>query len=541
MDILWKKESNCADALFCDLFDVDKTKFVTFSDWNKKIRRSEWKNHFLSKTIKPEKNNEISTKFRTDGNAFFKSNQWTEAIELYTQSLRFAEIGTDNVSFAYANRSNCFLKVKEYGKCLIDIELAIKANYPTNLLPKLENRRAECQALMVRHVQKAEFEPKLSCAADEKFPCMADVLKIHRNEEYGRHIVAKCDIGVGQTILVEDSFVSVSAGINRANCFNCLQTLKNFIACEKCTDVLFCSDVCLRQNDIHNKFCNTNIHRMPMDVKYIAKSVLTGLIAFETVNEFMAFVGDILSKRATEIPESANDARSKYALFLSLQPSKKDKFDIELIYKIYTGLLDIPSVKRMFDTKQSQRFLMHLVAEHLLIVSNNSYGGLSSSSSTVGTTSCIMSLFNHACAPNVFNSSASNREVCITMRPIQKGQQLFVKYLCGERTTVQRQYLLMESWGFRCKCDKCVPVCTTADRQQMRMDPNYKCVVEESLETDYRAMMLSPFQDFTQVYQKLRKYCENFLEKYGHLPWSDEMNVVLKTYTQCLLDDFPSS
>lgn len=530
-NFLWQKESN-GEQLYIDLFPGIRQR-GGIQEWERKIRTKNWQHGFLPSMgpIKPGKNNDVSLYFKNQGNSEFQCGRWVEAMEFYNQSLSFAEVGTDNVSYAYANRASCFLKMKEYDKCLKDIELAIDAKYPANLMPKLLQRKADCEKLMKNHIQPDSFDPKLSFDPSKKFPCMADVLEIQQNDEFGRHVVAKADIGVGQTILVEEAFVSIASGWDRVNCYDCLQTTRNFIPCSNCTDVMFCDDTCQKRNEVHNKFCDVSVNRMSTTIRYIAKSIMIALIAFENANGLITFVEDFLPKRSTQLPSAGNDNKSKYALFLSLQ--RKDinilAMNIEMVYKMFSGLLDVPAIKDEFNTKSKQRFLMHLIGEHFLIIANNSFGGLSSSSST-GTTALVLSLFNHACAPNVFNSSAVNKEVCITMRPIKKGEQLFIKYLCGDRTTRERQELLLEQWNFVCECDKCEPKYESTDRIRMKNDPSYKAIA---------ASKSDPYLEF-QKNPVLMTKCVKFLEQYGHLPWSAEMDVVLKYYTKCLLDPFPS-
>lgn len=43
---------------------------------------------------------------------------------------------------------------------------------------------------------------------------MANVLKIQRNNEFGRHVVSKCDIPAGETVLIEDNFISLTKANN---------------------------------------------------------------------------------------------------------------------------------------------------------------------------------------------------------------------------------------------------------------------------------------------------------------------------------------
>lgn len=531
MENLWKKETSGGDTQqFIDLFaNMCKTKSV--KEWDRQIKSADWKHDYLigGIAVGAGKNNKIADDFRANGNAYFKQNQWLKAMEFYNESLYFAKAGTDSVSFAFSNRANCFLNMKEYEKCLKDIDLAVEAKYPQDLMPKLMKRKNNCLDLMKKSTAPAPYDPKLSLKASEQFPCMADVLEIQRNDEFGRHIVATADIDIGQTILVEENFVSVAASVDRVHCFECLQTKQNFIPCSKCSDALFCSIDCQNRSEIHKVSCGANVHRMPNNVRFIARSILVALKSFANADDMMAFVAKTLSERATQIPNAANDVRSKYALFLSLQPSPPAKLDIETAYKVFTGLLQVKYVKTMFKSKQSQRFLMHLIAEHYLIISNNSYGGPLSGASSIGTTALVMSLFNHNCAPNVFNSTMGNKEVCITMRPIKKGQQLFVKYLCGDRTTRQRQEMLLKQWGFICKCDKCISNCSPDVRLMMKSDPCFKALLPLT-PIDFYYMT-----DFSEV----TKNCVQFLKKYGHFPWSEEMDVVLKAYTNCLLDPFP--
>lgn len=529
---LWKKELNCckdgSGPSFVNIL-ADRSKIEDCDEWDRKIKDAAWKNHFISQFVEPGKSNEASDRYRTQGNSHYTSQQYMKAMEMYTQSLCFAELGTENVSRAYANRAACFEKLEMYDKSLRDIEMAAQANYP--YMQNLMARKDRCLELLQATPQPPEFQPRLSFAPNEQFPSMANVLDVQQNSEFGRHIVAKCDIDVGQTVLVERSFVSVAGSNDRVQCNTCLQTQKNFIACPKCTDVMFCDETCQRQNDVHRVFCGEHIHRMPPAIKYIAKSVLIAIIAYPNVEELLQFVADVVAKRGKDKLPAITDLRSKYKLFLSLQPDKPEELNLELIYKIYTALMDISRVKNLFDTMALQHFLMHLVGEHLLIILNNSYGGLDMNTARATSISLNLSLFNNACAPNIFHSTTGYAEVCITMRPIKKGEQVFTKYLCDGRSTRERCEVLRERWGFDCKCDKCRPHCSEDHRTRMKTDPCYR-LLDSSLQR---------LEEYGVCdYNALKPKCEQFLRAYGHLPWSEEMDVALKMYTRCLLQEFPS-
>lgn len=114
MDLLWKKERSSGE--FVDIF-----KNVSPMD------ELSWKMRIAVGVSLSKKKNETSTFHRESGNKEMQESHFYVAMWYYNVSLCFAEIGTDNVSLAYANRSLCFLKLKMYDKCLKDIELAINA------------------------------------------------------------------------------------------------------------------------------------------------------------------------------------------------------------------------------------------------------------------------------------------------------------------------------------------------------------------------------------------------------------------------------
>lgn len=458
---------------------------------------------------------------------------------MYNKCLRFSEYGSENTSLVYANRAFRFFHTQKYSECLKDIDLAIAANHPPELLPKLMELKKLCEEMQGKsNEQKKEFHHQLSFPSHEKFPCMANVLEIAEDEEFGRHIVANCDIEIGKTVLVEENYMAQFSRrfYSTPHCYTCTKIQQNFIACPKCTDVMFCDKTCLEKNEFHQKFCGANFERMLNHIKFIIKSVLIGISVFTSVDEMMEFVKDTLVKRETQVPETAIDAKSKYALFLNLTSPRKNEFDVETTHKIYCGLLDIPSIKNMFESQQSQRFLMHLIAEHVSIISSNIVAQRWCSTVNQGYFTTIASVylfFNHSCDSNLFSFRDGNKVVCITIRPIKRGEQLFVKYFhkmaqdrfYGRRqySTEERQRFLLYHWRFLCKCSKCEASCKPRHSARMKSDENYQFLLCAS-KNDYKDTTGS----------ELTTKCIKFLKKYSHLPWSNEKEFVSDVYSRCL-------
>lgn len=100
--------------------------------------------------VRKKKDNAKSSEFRVQGNHFFslKYKNNFKALELYNQSIYFAEKYSENVSIGYANRSAILFEWKLYKECLENITLARSANYPERLSHKLNKREDDCLKLL---------------------------------------------------------------------------------------------------------------------------------------------------------------------------------------------------------------------------------------------------------------------------------------------------------------------------------------------------------------------------------------------------------
>lgn len=127
--MLWKKESQHPDAFYVDVLapGLDHWEFHV-NDFLA----------FMDQKPHPKKSDAIALQKRNEGNEKFRARKWLDAIELYGDSLRFAQPESEHISLAYANRAACFLILKMYANCLKDIELATDAGYPKHLMAKLD-------------------------------------------------------------------------------------------------------------------------------------------------------------------------------------------------------------------------------------------------------------------------------------------------------------------------------------------------------------------------------------------------------------------
>lgn len=545
--MLWQKDANNIYVNLCQE-DIELRVF-------ERARES------FGSEIRPTKSNDQAYKHRNAGNLFFSTNQWLDAIESYNTSLCFAEIHSEHMGLAYANRSACFLHLKMYDKCLADIRLAMQANYPQQLMPKLVRRKAVCLEQIERNGQPSVFEPELSFEADEKFSCMANVLKIQQNEEFGRHIIATSDIGVGKVILKEEAFVP-SACNKYKLCDTCRKYNVNLIPCGGCTTVLFCAGPC-EQNSYHRVQCGIKIVTQEFandQQMQMLRSILMAVIEFPNTDDLMKFVEAAIGSDPREILDSMSDAKSKYRAFLKLmfdrRTTEKETFPTQILF-VYKTLRNHRLIRPKFSSKQHRRFLMHLIGHHLCVIQCNTGGIVYSMISPYNISqdmsenlSIIMNYINHSCAPNVMIISFHNFNVCITLRPIKTGDQLFIFYFRNDpvkHNTVNRQTYLQDIFKFHCNCERCLTLPSPPELKEMKSDECYRYLRKYGnpmnccarFEGNTRVLVMCSCIHTAKPDPKLvQEKCLEFLNKYGRLSWTAELGFVINCFEKSLKDQF---
>jgi len=271
---------------------------------------------------------------------------------------------------------------------------------------------------------------------------------------------------------------------------------------------MFCSTACKNGDKIHKIDCGAVYHLDDYpNNKYIIQSVLVAVNMFPTVESLMDFVQNVISGKKSEFPTSVLDQHSKYEMLLKLwTPPKKDEF-IKTTYTVYKTILRFSEIEKLFDSKIKQRFLMHLMGQHALILLSNS---------TQGQMSIFTSIMSHSCVPNVQEIWIDNRTACITIRPIKKGEQLFTSYMdekVGAYLKKDYKTELTKEFGFVCKCLKCKN--QLVDLVRIERDKCFLDVDNTKLDLKNPALL-----------HQFNGKCIKVLNKYKDSPWSLQMENV---------------
>ncbi|XP_037036943.1 uncharacterized protein LOC119074774 isoform X2 [Bradysia coprophila] len=523
---MWKKDAEKGD-LYCDLFASQDKQFLQMNFQMTKMDSA-------ARTV--EKNPINSIARRQAGNVSYKNGDFVKAMQCYNDSLCLAPPNSDLVGIAYANRSACFLKLKMYRECLVDLRLAKEENYPNEKTDKLSAREAKCLSSIADQRIINDIGSKLSYDPDKTYPSVANVLNVEEDDIGNFIATAKEDIGVGKTIIVEKAFATYSLMGHNLKCSVCLKINTNLVPCSRCTRAMFCHEKCIN-NAAHDGECGLVFGGSEADDAVVLKEVRIILIVidmFENANELMYFVQKTLAHKSVDWPVS--DDKTQYSDFLKLRfpPVNSTQF-VSNLYYMYHLALDVPEVSEYFHTEKHRRFLMHLLCLHYQITENNTNWSkrfFKVNNEMKGMyTHCLIGVRNRSfkvsCAPNVMKCDRNDLFVFITIRPIKKGEQLLASiydYILLEPKE-KRQMVYLEKCKTVCTCSRCDGIsATSAQRQAIASDPNYQIV--STIERDADILANEQFVAF--------------LNKYGHIPWCDELGKVVVGYMNFLRDKLSS-
>lgn len=125
--------------------------------------------------------------------------------------------------------------------------------------------------------------------------------------------------------------------------------------------------------------------------------------------------------------------------------------------------------------------------------------------------------------PNILHLNYGNKIIAYVLRPVKKGEQLFISYFNRNEKVTNAQ----KSLNFQCKCSKCVPCWRQEDRVRIQSDLNYLFFanVEDS-----------DFEDHTKR-SVLKEKIQKFFAKYGRLPWSPEFIAMEVGFVKCYMEE----
>lgn len=313
--MLWKKETKRLDSLYVDLCDLHDESSSSDDSIQSDL---------------PAKSNELAHHYRQMAAEHSELKNWFEAIELYNEALCFAESDSSEWAAILMNRSQCFLQLKMYNECLVDLKLAKTKPGADIFMSHLNRLTTLCNQKRNQHAKNEQvvhqFEPTLSFDANKQIPCAANAVTIEKikktTAKFERVFQATRPIEVGKTILIDDGFVATTLDRYKRCCI-CMKAATNLVPCNNCTNSLFCHGTCERKaNELHQVECNSFVTKSNNDennADLVIRSILMAFKIIPSANGLLQFVEKVLFDKqydALATPDFGQSAKSKYAIFL---------------------------------------------------------------------------------------------------------------------------------------------------------------------------------------------------------------------------------
>ncbi|KAI4457246.1 set and mynd domain-containing protein 4 [Holotrichia oblita] len=394
------------------------------------------------KIIHEKKDDELSVKYRQEGNDAFKRKQDHAAWMFYSKSISFATSNSECLALAYANRSAVLYEKKMYKQCLEDITNAFKNNYPKRLHEKLIQREEKARELQSSEATDKYFErPSGLKEANREIPCASAKVEIRRTKALGRHVVAKRRIKIGEMVAVERPFVSVLLKDHlRDHCYSCLTLCYSTIPCERCVYAMFCSRTCQQQAwEQHHKYeCPMLATLYAMDVSKMTLAALRiALVARKHYGELDKYNGDHGGGGGVYRSQSYGEIHALEAN--THLRNSSDLFPKATAAAVVRYVADktSPSFRTEFAGADSAIF-DELLMHHQQTAATNFHEinecaedeeGRYVNTLEIGAGAyAFLSLFNHSCSPNVVRHCHGTEIIARAIKEIPAGVELLDNY-----------------------------------------------------------------------------------------------------------------
>ncbi|XP_055626041.1 histone-lysine N-methyltransferase SMYD3-like [Toxorhynchites rutilus septentrionalis] len=413
-----------------------------------------------------KKDNYLAKSLREKANECYKSepSESDKVLRLYNESISCATPGSDEISMGYANRSAIYFNQKNYRRCVRNIELAKRNNYPQSKMAKLIERENKCKEFLQEFVDNNEVKEKIGDADLSK-------LQLIDNPQYGRGIATKTDLNVGNIFFSElPCLIVLEPDAMFSRCNYCgRENEKDLIPCDSCCSSMYCSEECKEK-------ALMSYHRFECKIAEKLKHLFKGPKSTRMFHLALRLFWMILSNFSTNPVSFRQHLNEKFKNFRNpfLLESEKIPFHILSVDqpdmskdRTGEGIMQFISVlmyKIVIEENDSTRNSL-LEEDHsclLEILHGLVLRAKNISDQSGDDMTCLYPLLrmvNHSCAPNAERFMINGTSILVAKRPIKVGEQILISYIpnCTVETKEKdkRKAMLQKEFNFDCQCSGC--------------------------------------------------------------------------------------
>ncbi|XP_071504895.1 SET and MYND domain-containing protein 4-like [Diadema antillarum] len=472
----------------------------------------------------PFKSAASSEAARNEGNRLFQKKDYLGALQQYTRSVQHAPChqseGSQSLALAHANRSAALYHLGEYKPCVNDIDESLAHCYPTNKRFKVLSRKGQCFMKLGRYSKaKQEFERAMLClpehgpTADKKKSEIKSLLEECnkarclqctraryccnecRTEAWDSYHSSEC---AAQDLLEQlDEFSRLSLRIllvaGKAEVMRQV-TVGNVSSPSSSASLSSSSTSSCAENEASRQVQSLADPPQPSSTSSSISSSSSSLSVSSSSPSSTQMLG--LSPDGIYLADyhsvchlearSANHKPAELCHHAMTSIVLAKCFHQKLISPVAMETLsedDLISrlAQLLFLHARQLKINSHAITEVVSGKGSNpagkSVGGTVQETSQVRVGTAVYptaSLMNHACEPNVIASFHRGIVSIRTTRDISRGEEIQHCYGPHARRmpTAERQWALIDQYGFRCDCKAC-----SKDQQPLsqEMETLYKC------------------------------------------------------------------
>jgi len=493
-----------------------------------------------SSPLSTEKSYAKALKLKTDGNNYFQKKNLAQALSSYNEAIRLTPVSDNEglLAVCFANRSAVFYSMNRHEDCLMDIDLSINHGYPLDMQYKLLARRAKClqycsdtnllsscveaalhslelsgldekrRSIIQEDISKLSIKSQAvdrqqaisSCSPsigplNQQYPALSSSAGVCESNEYGRYIRAQSNINVGDVVLTETPYCSVTLPESYfTHCSSCQARTDKLYPCRSCADVIFCSQVCeeVSWQQWHRFECKYSLSLKFVDINM-------GHLALRTALKVgHGALSDVLKGNLNQ-----PDVVKYYESIYILEGHDKDRSCKDLLWRtaaavMLAQLCDVTEwsgssedglvTLAAFTLRHMQIFPCnaHEISQVIYDESQPSQSALVEVGAGIYST---LSLFNHSCDPSVVRIfHEGNTCVMKAISPIKELEQIYDNYGCLHAThsLEDRREKLSSQYYFHCCCASCMQNWNLYSQLSFSDTPLYKC-------TDCGSMIIPPY------------------------------------------------
>ena len=274
------------------------------------------------------------------------------------------------------------------------------------------------------------------------------------SSKFNRCVIAKKQISCGTKVLLEKPISAYTHDIaqNREfgdygfyNCKYCYKAYdiskKTYLTCSNCS-YKWCNPKCKDKDQVHHEILCSILNDINNDDYFDHELLSLALQLFIKVN----------IKEEEEVDKDLNDdsIQAKYQdiFHLAYHDQSLDNAN-DHMYQHYIDLIQ-EKIQLKYDSIVYLKQIVNIINAnvHNLSLIQTDFGmGLYP----------YASLFNHSCYPNcVFINTNNCLLSCVTLRDINKGEELYVNYIDLYDISAIRQKILKQEKSFLCQCNRCL-------------------------------------------------------------------------------------